>query len=321
MCSTVHILETPETGERYYIDSINNEAFFRPEDYIHYCEHAYSSALHKIASTIVKSDCYNMVMFSGPSSSGKTTSANKLSRIIGRSGHNAHVVHLDDFYRNRDETQPGPDGKPDFEDISALNLDLLSSVLTSLSKNGTASLPFFDFIHGVRIDNMSKIVLDPGDVVIVEGLHALNPVIDGYLPNDRLFRIFVDIHSQIYSKTHEVLFSCKELRFIRRLVRDYNYRNSTAENTFEMWPNVLKGEEKNLFPYEDRADYVLDTLHPYEICVFKEKARSLLAQIGTESPYYSKAHLLFENLDQVEPLDKRLVPRSSLLNEFITRTE
>jgi len=304
---------------RHYLDSINNEVFYRPEDYVRYCERSYTRTLKKITTEVVKGDGSKIIMLSGPSSSGKTTSANKLARMISRTGHIAYVVHLDDFFKNRDEIPAGPDGLQDFEGLDALQLDLLQETLSGLlNANGNSIwLPRFDFHTGIREDHAMEVQLLEGDVVLVEGLHALNPVLCDNLPEEQLYKIYVSVHSDIYDNNGDVLLGRRNIRLIRRMIRDYAHRSSGVEATFERWPSVVNGEIQNLFPYRPEADFIVDSIHPYELCVFRERALQLLGELPGDSPYKNEADALTDILQQFEPLDPRIVPRSSLLNEFI----
>lgn len=303
---------------KHYIEKINNEICDSPVDYISKCEHRYTSVLRQNASEVVNKEGKNkIIMLSGPSSSGKTTSATKMARLISRMSHNAYVISLDDFYKNRTDIPFGPDGKQDFETVHALALDILTDCLFNLSNKGEAMLPQFDFNDGVRTDNVMKLCLEPGDVVIVEGLHALNPIITDCLPADSLTKMYVSTASDIYNEEGEVFLNKREIRFLRRMIRDYNFRGSSVENTYNMWPKVVSGEIEYLIPYIPTADYILDSVHAYEICVYKDKAIELLKELPSSHENYSDSLVLIDKLQGITGISKNLMPKSSLLREFV----
>lgn len=307
---------------KHYLDKINEQITDCPLDYIGRCERRYENILRQAVREIVaKPEKNKIVMLAGPSSSGKTTGANKIARNISRMGYNAYVVSLDDFYKDRDEIPFGPDGKQDFETVYALNLDLVSECLRGLAEDGHAFIPHFDFETGRRTDNVIDLYLEPGDVVVVEGLHALNPIITETLTGGSLTKMYVSVASDIYfdkeDRPGEMYLERKEIRFLRRTIRDYHSRNSSVANTYNMWPKVLEGEVKYLDPYKETSDYILDSIHPYEICIYKDIAMQLLQELPADNENYDHAQLLMERLSHIESISKSLVPRTSLLREFI----
>lgn len=196
---------------RHYINAINNEVIFNPNGYVRYCENTYTRNLYKVAASISAKKGNKIVMLAGPSSSGKTTSSLKLSAMLGRTGHECSCIHLDDFYKNRADIPAGPDGKQDLEGIDSLQLDLLAETLRDLAVKGEASLPEYDFSTGTRNDCVSRLTLKPGDAVIVEGIHALNPQLFTYLPEENISKAYVSIDSEICFGTGELLNSCAHL--------------------------------------------------------------------------------------------------------------
>ncbi|MBQ9067002.1 MAG: nucleoside kinase [Clostridia bacterium] len=301
-----------------FLPAINNDITYHPLEYIRYCERSYEATLNGIARKLGKGEGRKILLLAGPSSSGKTTSANKLSRLIRLHGRRCYVVHMDDFYRNRDEAPLGPDGKPDFECPESLHLGLLKATIASLEEDGRAMLPQFDFTTGQRQDYVRKIHLHKGDVVIIEGLHALNPVLTDGIGTKNLYKSFVSVESAICDGEGELFLGPRDVRILRRMIRDYNYRNSSVENTLSMWPDVLRGEELYLFPYREAADFSIDSLHPYEIGVYKNYAEPLLTELP-EGPFHEQAVQIRKKFEQIEPVDPFLVPRLSLLQEFIKR--
>lgn len=302
----------------HYQKVINKEVITNPIEYVSKCERMYAAYLEQIVREIAARPSDNkIIMLSGPSSSGKTTGANKIARLFQHMGYDANVISLDDFYRNRDEIPPGKDGKQDFEAVYALDLELIQNTLKDLVEKGETMLPFFDFNTGKRTDNVFKLTLKPGDVVIIEGLHAINPIFTEELDSDCIVKIYASTASDILDDNGEVLFSRRDVRFFRRVIRDYHFRSAPVELTFSMWPKVAEGEDKYLIPLIDLADYQIDSLHPYEMCIYKDVAIKLLKELPEDSLYYYPALELIKSLNKVTSLDKEIIPKNSLLREFV----
>lgn len=295
------------------LSQINYEAQNDTPAFISAAEERYSFALDCVVERIINNKCVEIVLLAGPSCSGKTTTANKLRERLADKGHKAYTISLDDFYRNSTDAIIGDDGKPDFETVHALDLDLLEKVLKKLVKERTAKIPRFDFDTGIRTDNAFEITLDEGDVVILEGLHALNPIIYGYLPAQALLKIYISVSTRIYDDSGYVILTKRDLRLIRRTVRDYHSRSSSVENTFDMWDGVLEGENKYLAPYKYCADILIDTIHNYEPCVFKSRALELFKTVEPDSVWFAETQRLTEKLVLFSDIAEEKVPRSSLL--------
>lgn len=295
------------------LSQINYEAQNDTAAFISAAEERYSFALDCVIERIINNKCVEIVLLAGPSCSGKTTTANKLRERLADKGHKAYTISLDDFYRNSTDAIIGDDGKPDFETVHALDLDLLEKVLKKLVKERTAKIPRFDFDTGIRTDNAFEITLDEGDVVILEGLHALNPIIYGYLPAEALLKIYISVSTRIYDDSGYVILTKRDLRLIRRTVRDYHSRSSSVENTFDMWDGVLEGENKYLAPYKYCADILIDTIHNYEPCVFKSRALELFKTVEPDSVWFAETQRLTEKLVLFSDIAEERVPRSSLL--------
>lgn len=302
----------------HYLKVINREVITNPVEYIGKCERRYQSMLHQyVREVVARPGANKIIMLSGPSSSGKTTGANKMARLISRMGHNAYVISLDDFYLDRNLVPKGEDGTQDFETIYALNLDLIRDTLRGLGNHGEADLPSFDFVSGMRTDNSMHLKLLPGDVVIVEGLHAINPIITDCLSGENLVKMYVSTASDILDDDGNIFFSRRDVRFLRRMIRDYQFRGSSVENTYNMWPKVVSGEMQYLNPLIDTADYIIDSLHPYEICAYKDTALTLLSELSESHPMYENAVSLSERLEKTTRVNKDIIPKTSLLREFV----
>jgi uridine kinase len=232
-------------------------------------------------------------------------------------GHKAHVISLDDFYGEKEDAPRFPDGTPDLEAVEALDVPLLGKTLSRLLAGGRCELPVFDFTQGRRAEKINPIFVNDADVIVVEGLHALNPVITELLPISRVFRLYISVSSRIYNAHGEIVLNKRNIRFVRRLVRDYFFRSSSVENTFAIWPGVLAGEDAYLFPYKNLADQKINSVHLYEFGVLRDLAVSLLSRLPKAYPGYARARRLMQALGLFEKIEKAHVPSGSLLREFI----
>lgn len=301
-----------------YLKVINTEVIRNPIEYVNKCERGYCNQLRRIVDDVIaRPGDVKIIMLSGPSSSGKTTGANKMARMFSQLGHDANVISLDDFYINRSEIPVDKDGQQDFEAVYALDIVLIQNTLKDLLKTGKTKLPYFDFNTGIRTDNVFNLEVEPGEIVIIEGLHAINPIFTDEIDTDNIFKVYVSTASSIYDDDKTVLFDKRDVRFIRRMIRDYQFRSAPVEKTYTMWPKVIEGEDKYLVPLIDRADYVIDSLHPYELCIYKDIAEELLGAVLEDSEYYDDSKVLLEKMKRVTRLGKDIIPKDSLLREFV----
>lgn len=296
---------------QYMLRTVNNSAKNCAPVFIEYGE---SSYLKNLTEAMLSALEKRIILISGPSASGKTTTAKKLAEYFSAIGKKAAVISMDDFYKNRSE-MPIIDGKPNPEVIEALELPLLEEVLGNFLEKGRASLPIYDFADGVRRNDAYELDTGKDGYLIMEGLHAINPKIFEHIEKDRCYRIYVSPHSGFVGE--KLTLERKELRFLRRLVRDFYKRGSSAENTFEMWQSVCACEDIYIRPLGKTADRMIDTTHAYEICILKETAETVLRTVGKESVFYSEANRLLSFLSEVYPLPISAVPGTSLLNEFL----
>lgn len=302
-------------SEKYTFSRINNLAL-QPREFLASCSGSYMDSVGETARRIFSDESKKIITLAGPSSSGKTTTASLLSRSIGKLGAKAFTVSLDDFYYSHSENKYplGENGEPDYESVYALDIEKLHRCFGELAEKGESVFPVFDFTKGERIDGARKIVLGKNDIIIVEGLHALNPVITENLKKENIFEIYVSVSSRVYENDGSVLLSKRDLRFIRRMVRDNSFRATPPERTFEIWQSVMRGEDKYLFPFEELADVRLNSFHPCEPCVLAAQAIPLLNGVGGD--FASKAASLAEKLSLFRRIDKSLLPDDSLLREF-----
>ncbi len=288
-----------------------------PESFIRECELKYNNKIKRIAEQIAESGRTEIVMLAGPSSAGKTTTAKKLCQELMELGVKSHTISLDDFYLDNCDSPRFPDGTPDYETVEALDIAYFEKAMKELIDNGEADIPEFDFINGRRKAQYNRLKIEETDVVVVEGLHALNPIITEHLPKERLLKIYINVSSRIYDKNNNIILNKRNLRFLRRLVRDYKFRGNSVEDTFKMWISVRYGEDTYLFPFKDNADIKINTLHLYETCVLKNTATALLGQVGADSEFHKDAQRLIRSLNKFTEIDRDFVPENSLLREFI----
>ncbi|MBQ4627424.1 MAG: nucleoside kinase [Clostridia bacterium] len=304
-----------ESIEKYTAEIINKLSE-NAESFVIECSENYISSVKRTAETVYENVSTKIVMLAGPSSSGKTTTAALLSKEVERLGGKAYTVSLDDFYLNRSEGYPlDENGEPDFECVEALDVELIHSCLRELIDSGESLLPVFDFTTGIRHDASKRIKLNNKDVLIVEGLHALNPVITDTLDKESLYKIYVSVSSRVYDEHGESFLSKRNLRFLRRMLRDYLFRAMPVEGTFDIWKSVTRGENKYLFPFEENADIKLNSFHPCEPCIIGARALPLLKEIKNEA-YADKAQELIRKLELFNKIDCSILPQDCLLREF-----
>ena len=297
------------------LEQINNSIKDNKENFISDCESFYHRQLDKVTDNICKIHGRVLVMLAGPSSSGKTTTAGILKKDLISKGRNAVVISLDDFYRDQTESFYFEDGTIDYETVKSIDTQCFSICIRELLHKGQTMIPHFSFNTKMR-EGYNKTEVKDDAVIIVEGLHALNPEITDPLIKENMIKLYVSVSSRIY-KDGRVLMTKRDMRFVRRLIRDYHFRNSSVDYTFYLWKGVRMGEDRYLFPYSDRADIRIDSVHPYELCVFKDIAIKLLDHIGSDSIYYPTALELKNKLSKFVSLNENDVPETSLLKEFI----
>ncbi len=295
-----------------YITSSSN----KPEDIIQLSEIMQDYKLLSIAEQIVlNKENYKIILLSGPSSSGKTTSAMKLSLYLKSLGLNPTHLSLDDYFHERVETPLGEDGKPDFESITAVDIKLFDSQISKLLKGTKVVVPTFNFIDGKK-EYKRTVELKENDILIIEGLHALNEELLTNIPKKKKFKIYVSPLTYL-NIDNDNRISMTDLRLLRRMVRDNRTRGYSPSVTLGTWMKVRSGEEKHVFPYQDNADALFNTSLAYELSVLKTYAEPLLFSIKEDDPEYQTAQRLIELLKFVLPIPSESVPKTSILREFI----
>lgn len=288
----------------------------KPADIIQLSEIMQDYKLLSIAEQIVlNKEDYKIILLSGPSSSGKTTSAMKLSLYLKSLGLNPTHLSLDDYFHERAETPLGEDGKPDFESITAVDIKLFDSQISKLLKGTKVVVPTFNFIDGKK-EYKRTVQLKENDILIIEGLHALNEELLTNIPKKKKFKIYVSPLTYL-NIDNDNRISMTDLRLLRRMVRDNRTRGYSPPVTLGTWMKVRSGEEKHVFPYQDNADALFNTSLAYELSVLKTYAEPLLFSIKEDDPEYQTAQRLIELLKFVLPIPSESVPKTSILREFI----
>ena len=252
-----------------YLEYINELALNDPAELVRRSETRFDNILNDITARIAGDDGREIVMLAGPSASGKTTTANKIAQKCIARGMQTYVVSLDDFYLDRDKIPRDASGKPDFETVYALDLPKFSETIRLLLSGVATDLPIFDFTTGKRSDEVRTVTLGEQDAVVVEGLHALNPLITDALPQKNLLKIYISVSSRIYNEKGKIILNKRNLRFLRRMTRDYLFRASSVENTYNLWESVRNGEDKYLFPYRDCADVKINSVQCWKTPTFR----------------------------------------------------
>lgn len=260
-----------------------------------------------------------IVMMSGPSSSGKTSSSLRIAQQLRVLGMNPKVIELDNYFVDRDHTPLDEKGEKDYEALHAMDIDFLNKQLNDLLEGKEVELPRFDFKEGLRVPSGKTMKLDKNDVLCMEGIHALNPALTSAVDQKKIFRIYISALSSL-SGGEKVHSSTTDKRLLRRIVRDNRTRGISPERNILLWPNVRRGEEKNIFPYEENADIVFNSSTLYDVPLLKYYSEPLLAGIAESSPAYEKAQSLLAFLKHVRvlrPEEIAAVPPTSIMREFI----
>lgn len=286
------------------------------DTYIRISEALQEKKYAQIADNIKKDKDKKLILIAGPSSSGKTTSSHRLGIQLRVNGIVPVTIALDDYFVNRDRTPIDENGKPDFESIYAIDLDLYNEHLTRLLKGEEVEIPKFNFVTGSREPSGRKVRLLDNQVLIFEGIHALNEKLTESISKENKYKIYVSALTSINIDDHNAI-RTTEARLLRRMVRDYQFRGSSSEKTLSLWDSVRRGEDRNIFPFQEEADEMFNSAMIYEIGVLKPYAEPLLKQISPDSEYYSQAKKLLNFIQYFEPIKSEAIPNNSIIKEFI----
>ena len=257
-----------------------------------------------------------LVLIAGPSSSGKTTTCKRLSVQLAVNGIKPIGISLDDYFLDREKTPVDENGEYDFEHLHALNLPLFNEQLNALFNGEEVELPRYDFPTGKSVKSGKKLKLHDDEVLVVEGIHALNPELTAQIPNEQIFRIYASALTTILLDNHNYI-PTTDNRLLRRIIRDYKYRKVSALETIRRWPSVRAGENKWIFPYQENADAMFNTAMLFELAVIKSQAAPLLEQVPENCPEHAEAYRLLKFLKYIKPIPETQIPPTSLLREFL----
>jgi len=287
------------------------------QDMVDMAEALQEKKLGQIADYIVsRRPKIKVVLIAGPSSAGKTTFCKRLTTQLRVNGLRPIGISLDDYFYNREDTPKNPDGSYDFESLRAIDVPLFNQQIDDLNQGKEVHLSRFDFVTGHRHFDEKPVVLEKGQPIVVEGLHALNDSLTYMLPRYEKVKISLGVLTQIRINDHNRI-STSDTRIIRRMVRDQQFRDRGPMATMDIWADVRRGEEKNIYPYQEDADTIFNTALPYELAVLKPYAEPLLESIDKDSVHYAEARRLLRFLKPFKSIDSSVVPPNSLLREFI----
>ena len=270
----------------------------------------------QIADEIASQKTVKMVLIAGPSSSGKTTTCKRLSVQLAVNGLNPIGISLDDYFLDRDQTPRDESGDYDFEHLHALNIPLLNEQMNALFRGEEVELPRYNFQKGKSEWSGKKLQLKGKEILVVEGIHALNPELTSQIPDEQIFRIYASALTTILLDNHNYI-PTTDNRLLRRIIRDYKYRGVSAQETIRRWPSVRNGENRWIFPFQENADAMFNSAMLFELAVIKSQAEPLLEQVPENCVEYAEAYRLRKFLKYIRPIPEDQIPPTSLLREFL----
>ena len=270
----------------------------------------------KIADEIAQRKGIKMVLIAGPSSSGKTTTCKRLNVQLAVNGIKPIGISLDDYFLDREKTPLDEKGDFDFEHLHALDLPLLNEQLTALFRGDEVELPRYDFPTGKSTKSGKRLKMEENDILVVEGIHALNPELTAQIPKEQIFRVYASALTTILLDNHNYI-PTTDNRLLRRIIRDHKYRGVSALETIRRWPSVRAGENKWIFPYQENADAMFNSAMLFELAVIKSQAEPLLEQVPENAPEHAEAYRLLKFLRYIKPIPETQIPPTSLLREFL----
>lgn len=314
------VQESNRLGIKMGVDTVGslNEAIAAGEmnDLVLVQEALMEKKIAEIANQIDARDDVKFVMIAGPSSSGKTTFSHRLSVQLKALGMRPHPIGVDDYFKNREDTPKDENGEYNFECLEAIDVELFNHDMLALLRGERVELPTFNFKTGHREYKGNFKQLGPDDVLVIEGIHGLNDKLSYALPRENKFKIYISALTQINIDEHNRI-PTTDARLIRRIVRDARTRGASAERSINMWPSVRRGEEENIFPYQESCDAMFNSALLYELSVLKSFAEPLLFNVPLDSPAYTEAKRLLKFLDYFLGYDTVNIPQNSIIREFV----
>lgn len=285
-------------------------------DIINISEALQEKKIAQIAEQIAARPGVKLVLLAGPSSSGKTTSCKRLSIQLAVNGLKPLQISLDDYFVDRERTPKDENGEYDYESIYALDLQKINDQFNALFRGEEVELPKYDFQSGKSKKSGQRLKMNDNNVLVVEGIHALNPELTAQIPNEQIFRVYASALTTILLDNHNYI-PTTDNRLLRRIIRDYKYRGVSAQDTIHRWPSVRAGENKWIFPFQENADAMLNTAMLYELAVLKMQAEPLLEQVPENCDEYAEAYRLLKFLKYFKGIPFNNLPPTSLLREFL----
>ncbi len=303
--------------EHIDIEQLNFRAAENLEDLVRDSEQRYLTQIRETVDSFCSTLNRNkIILLAGPSSSGKTTTSYILQKELHDRGVKTLPISLDDFYKPREAAPFLPDGTQNLELPELVDTDYLAECLNELQKRGRFRFPIFDFVKGRRSEKERELQFDEHTAIIIEGLHALNPLITEKGLCQNALKLYISIKSEYYLQNKRMI-STREMRLVRRLIRDYNFRGCSPADTLAMWKNVVDGEDLYIRPFRTGADFWIDSLHLYEPLAYHGAFLELMWEIDEQNPYYGLAEQLKAAMDCFPQMDLTLIPKDSMLREFI----
>ena len=299
------------------LHTIKDLAHNNPKELVDRAERHYERELDEVAARIADNDDIKIVALAGPSASGKTTTAHILCEKLRSLGEETEIVSLDDFYLPTESLPILKDGTRDIESVNALDIPLLNKCFNEIIKTGKTLLPKFNFSKKERILGAREIDVSGRGIAVVEGLHALNPIITDLVPKKNIFKAYISVNRGIENEDGSKLLSSRQIRLARRMLRDRTFRGTPANETLSLWQGVVEGEEKYLYCFKDTADVQIRTLHIYEPCLYRNEFLKLTEEVGEDAPLRDYFLKTARALELFVPIEKALVPPDSLITEFV----
>ena len=285
-------------------------------DLINISEALQEKKISQIADEIANRKGVKVILIAGPSSSGKTTFCKRLSIQLLTNGIKPMQISLDDYFVDRELTPRDESGDYDFESIYSLNIDLINRQLQALFRGEEVQLPRYDFPSGKSMPNGKKLKLESDQVLIMEGIHALNPMLTSQIPNEQKYKIYISALTTIMLDDHNYI-PTTDNRLLRRIIRDNKYRGTSAQETIRRWPSVRNGENKWIFPFQENCDAMFNTAMLFELAVIRQQAEPLLELVPENCDEYTEAYRLRKFIRYIQPINYKVVPPTSLLREFL----
>ena len=318
------IIETFLNGQNWlklmhapYLSDLNEEVSnSKIKEFIEACELVFNESIAKVAESIEKKKNIKMVLISGPSSTGKTTTTKRLSSYLKALGFHTIPISVDDYYKDHEDTPTNEKGEKDYESLNAIDTNLFNQDLNDLLKGKSVCLPVYDFVIGKKKRCENAVQMEENSILLIEGLHGLNDELTPSIEEKYKYKIYLSPFIPLGIDRHNYI-STVDLRLLRRIIRDNRTRGADVSKTIELWQSVREGEEKYIFPFIHQADVIINTAYAFEIGVLKVFVEPLLYSVGIDSPYYEEARRLIDSMRGFYPIPSEYISKDSILREFI----